>query len=287
MEGVYRAIPKGMGFALTTARTILPPIMQAVISIIVPFILLASMLSQIWSLNGHFDGFTVDRVGYIYTWQGQELVKRDANGKEMFRYSEMRYGDIGSVDANNSFKIMLFYQEHGLIRFLDNSLSDRSSEPFNLINEGFALPTLVCSSFDNGFWVWDQALLSLTRFDQNRNETVKIENVNQLCDRKLQPTRMFESGSRLYMVDDGAVLEFDLFGAYLKPIPVPSVNDVQVEEDVLFYRSNDTLYSFHLQKFEAGSFVLPDVRIKQLEVTNQRLFILTDNALSAFDTKAK
>ena len=261
--------------------------MPAVYSIIIPVILLGSMLTQIWSLEAPFDGFTVDRVGYIYTWQGQELVKRDVNGKEMFRYSEMRYGDIGSVDANNSFKIMLFYQEHGLIRFLDNSLSDRSSEPFNLINEGFALPSLVCSSFDNGFWVWDQALLSLTRFDQNRNETVKVENVNQLCDRKLQPTRMFESGSRLYMVDDGAVLEFDLFGAYLKPISIPSVNDVQVEEDVLFYRSNDTLYSFHLQKFEAGSFVLPNDQIKQLEVTNQRLFLLTDNALSAFDTKGQ
>ncbi|MFT5055252.1 MAG: hypothetical protein ACI97X_002288 [Oceanospirillaceae bacterium] len=244
-----------------------------------------SGLTLLWQVDKPFDGLTTDKVGNSYAWRGQELIKIDRKGNETFTYSELRYGDIESIDATNSFKIRLFYKEHGLIRILDNSLSDRSIAPFNLIEEGFALPTLICGSFDNGTWVWDQALLSITRFDQQRNRTVQVESLNQLVDRQLQPTAMFESGSRLYLVDEGAVLEFDLFGAYLKSIPIPDVKDVQVEENTLFYRSSDTLFSYHLQKFDAGSYILPNENIEHVTVTNSRLLTLDKVGLKAFSLK--
>jgi hypothetical protein len=244
-----------------------------------------SGLNLLWQLDRPFDGLTIDNVGNSYAWRSQELVKIDPDGKETFTFSEMRYGDIESVDASNSFKIRIFYKEHGLIRILDNSLSDRAIAPFNLINEGFALPTLICGSFDNGTWVWDQALLSITRFDQQRNRTVQVEGLNQLVDRQLQPTDIFESGNRLFLVDEGEVLEFDLFGAFLRTVPIPNATDVQVKENTLFYRSSDTLFSYHLQKFDAGSYILPSQNIEHLTVTNNRLLTLDNIGLKAFSFK--
>ncbi len=242
-------------------------------------------LKLLWELKGHFDGLTTDNVGNTFVWRGQELIKIDPHGKKTFTYSEMRYGDIESVDASNNFKIRLFYKEYGLIRILDNSLSDRAIAPFNLIDEGFALPTLICGSYDNGTWVWDQGQLSITRFDQQRNETVRVESLNQLVDRQLQPIAMFESGNRLYLIDNGAVLEFDLFGAYLRFIPIPDVADVQVAENTIFYRSIDTLFSYHLQNFEAGSYILPNKNVSQVTVTNSRLLTLDKEGLKAFSLR--
>ena len=254
-------------------------------SLLFLFILQQTGPDLLWQVDKRFNGIITDNVGNSYAWSGQELVKINQNGKETFTFSELLYGDIESVDASNCFKIRLFYKEHGLIRILDNSLSDRAIAPFNLIDEGFALPTLICGSFDNGTWVWDQALLSITRFDQQRNRTVEIESLNQLVDRKLQPTAMFESGNRLYLVDEGNVLEFDLFGAFLRTIPLHQGTDVQVQENVLFYRSSDTLFSNHLKTFEVSSYILPSQNIENVIVTNNRILVLDNVGLKAFSIK--
>lgn len=252
------------------------------------FLLIAAPLitvaqTHVWSVKGQFDGLSVDRVGNCYTWANEELTQYDSEGKAKYTFSDLAYGAIDYVDATNNFKIMVFYREHGLLRFLDNYLGTRYPIPFNLTQEGFSLPTLVCSSFDNGFWVWDQGLMALTRFDQQRTRTVELNYVNQIVGMDLQPVRMLESDNKLILVNPEQILLFDVFGAFIKKIAIANAQNVHLIEDQLFYRIDDDLFSYSLQTLEVERIELPKKKVRMMRISSNRVFVLNDEGISAYN----
>lgn len=250
---------------------------------IIPSTLLAQTL--VWSVKGQFDGISVDRVGNCYAWEDEELSQFNAKGEAKYTFSDLAFGSIDRVDATNNFKIMVFYREHGLIRFLDNYLGSRFPQPFNLSEEGFSLPTLVCSSFDNGFWIWDQGLMALTRFDQQRTRTVELNYVNQIIGMDLQPLRMLESNDQLVLVTSEHILLFDVFGTFIKKLPIANAQDVQLIEGQLYYRSEDNLLSYDLATLEQQRIVLPEKEIHMMRISSDRVFLLTEEGISAYNIK--
>ncbi|MDD1475334.1 hypothetical protein MEO41_29325, partial [Dolichospermum sp. ST_sed4] len=79
--------------------------------------------------------------------------------------SDKSIGNIGFVDASDPLKILLFYRDFGQIRFLDNSLSPQGNTIL-LDNIGFGSSTMVCSSDQNGIWLYEPVSFKLTRLDK-------------------------------------------------------------------------------------------------------------------------
>ncbi|MBK7816510.1 MAG: hypothetical protein IPJ60_02495 [Sphingobacteriaceae bacterium] len=76
------------------------------------------------------DYFTVDNLGNVFFIKENEMVKHLANGNYFNRYSNLKLGNITSVDATNALRIMLFYKDYQQLVFVDNQLTQKKRSCF-------------------------------------------------------------------------------------------------------------------------------------------------------------
>ncbi len=163
---------------------------------------------------------SVDPNGNVYVIDGSTLYKLTQNGSEWVKsqYSNFQLGDIASIDVDNPLKIMLFYQDEGMILFLDEKMNPLM-EPLNLMDAGMNNISLATYSTDNTIWLYDVVLHDLI----NVNFQLKELSRNHLSIEKFEPTQLISLQEKQLAMDDytSDVAFFDAFGTYLKTIRVP------------------------------------------------------------------
>ena len=166
---------------------------------------------------------SVDPNGNVYVIDGSTLYKLTQNGSEWVKsqYSNFQLGDIASVDVDNPLKIMLFYQDEGMILFLDEKMNPLM-EPLNLMDAGMNNISLATYSTDNTIWLYDVVLHDLI----NVNFQLKELSRNHLSIENFEPTQLISLQEKQLAMDDYMcdVAFFDAFGTYLKTIRVPGHN---------------------------------------------------------------
>ncbi len=173
-----------------------------------------------YSIEGRFDAFTTDEMGNVYALQGDELRLFDARGRSWLRNSVKTFGRIGVIDAFYSLKPMVFARSKGSWPCLDNTLSLQGSV-INLPRDGFVQVVLACMSVQNSFWFFDQRELALVRVDGQLRELAHTGRLDQVLGFSVEPAGMMEYDSKLYLNDPvHGILVFDLFGTYVKTIPM-------------------------------------------------------------------
>lgn len=236
-----------------------------------------------YHIVGAFDGMTTDNLGQLYVNRGPELFLYSNEGKLSYQYSDLSYGRIGSVDTRNPMKVQVFYPDFSNIVFLDNTLSKNREQSLRLDRLQLSLVHLACTSFDNGFWVYDPVNFRLLRFDQHMNVTNSIENVNQLVGASLDPTIMVEEGDWLYLNDPAqGIFRFDVFGTYSKMIPIKHVTGLQVRENDIFLTKKNGFSQFDTQTFEESEITLPIDQFSIIRLEKQHLYILDSKGVSVY-----
>jgi len=145
--------------------------------------------------------------------------------------------------------------------------------------------SVVCASYDNGLWVFDQVQYSLTRFNQQFKPTVQVKNLNQILGYTPQPVFMMEQNNHLYMSDtSNGVLQFDIFGTYIKTIPIKGLKKFQVFGDNLYYaQKTDYLNAFGLKTLQESTLELPVSDYIDIRISRNRLHILRADSLSVYE----
>lgn len=231
------------------------------------------------------DYFTSDNLGNTYVINEHEIFKYLPNGKLFNRFSNIQLGNITSVDASNPLKLLLFYRDFSKIQFLDNQLAE-SRGVISLQNLGLEQSTLACTSFDNGFWVYDQINFSLIRFNQAFNKVQEAKYINQNIGYEPQPTFMLEAGDWLYLNNPATgLLVFDIFGTYFKTIPLRGLSRFQVIGENLIYFKDKKLFTFSLKTLQENQIPLPDEEIKMLRVEKEKLIMLTSDKIKVYEVK--
>ncbi len=230
------------------------------------------------------DYFISDNLGNAYIIKGNEIFKYLPNGKLFNRYSNLMLGNITSVDATNPLKLLLFYRDFSKIQVLDNQLSE--NRVISLQDLGLEQSTLACTSFDNGFWVYDQISFSLIRFNQAFDKTQEVRNINQNIGYEPQPNFLHESGDWVYLNNpETGVLVFDIFGTYFKTIPLKGLKDFQIAGDNLLYFNDGKLQSYNLKTLQQAEVQIPPDEIQMLRVEKEKLMILTKESLKVYEVK--
>lgn len=192
---------------------------------------------EIRSIEGPFSFLTSDELGNVYTVYQNKLIKRDLNGTFLYDYSPFINGDISFVDAGDPFKILVFYQDFGLVEWLDNTLSPVSKIDLNDI--GMDLATLACNSYQNGIWFYLPPFLQLKRFDQFLNVSGESGNLYQATGIKVNPNFMVERDNILYLSDPShGILLFDKYGTFSKIVGVKGLSEFQVLGKKLVFLEN-------------------------------------------------
>ncbi|MGL4598546.1 MAG: hypothetical protein ACRCYO_13595 [Bacteroidia bacterium] len=218
---------------------------------------------------------TTDPLGNVYLAQNDELNKYDASGNLVRNYSDKTFGTISSIDATNPLRILVFNRDFARIAFLDNTLT-ANGDPVRLEMLGFANASLAASSHDNGLWIYDPLNYELIRFDRNLAIERRTGNLAQLIGIDLHPDFMMQQENYLLLNDPNrGVFLFDIFGTYIKMLPITAMHSMQIKQEKLIYFKAPQLRSLHLQTLEESVYEFPqDSSILQARIEQVGVFVM-------------
>jgi hypothetical protein len=230
---------------------------------------------------------TMDKLGYIYACDGTTIDKYNGNGEFMFSYSALSLGKISFIDACNPLKVIVFSRDFMRLLFLDNKLTPQQNTL--LLSDLNLFPTCVCTSYDNGFWVYDESVKQLFRYDAQQNLTNKSQDITYFADKEVNPSFIIESESGFLLVNDAenGIFVFDHFGTYLKTIPVHTDYFYVMNQQLLYVRE-DTLKTMNLQNLQQLNILLPEKGVWQVCIENKIMTVLThENTVKIYGIKPK
>jgi len=203
----------------------------------------------ILSLDGEVDQIYIDQLENLYTVQGDNIRKYLPNGKLQYEISPKRNGQLTYADFNDALRPMLYYRDQGLIQLLDNTLSEQGPA-VDLFTTFEASIWLASLSIDNHFWFYDTDNFELFRTDRNFSKTARSGNLTQVLGRSILPEWMLERNSILYVSDPAVgVLLFDLFGTYIKTLPIKGLKRFQIVKGELVYFKSGTICRYRAIEF--------------------------------------
>jgi hypothetical protein len=225
--------------------------------------------------------FSSDNLGNTYYIKGNTVEKHLPHGGLQNQYSSNKYGTIDRIDTGNPLQILLFYPDITKIVFLDNTLSvhhDISLEQYELEQV-----SLVCSSVNNSIWVYDQSSLQMIRFNQQMNKIQETGNIIQILGIEINPNFIAESNNHVYLNDPNiGILMFDIFGTYLKTIPIRDLDSFQVDELNLYYLIEGEISSFNFTTLEIKKIILPYQNIEQFRIEKNSIYSLRQHTLTKY-----
>ena len=133
-------------------------------------------------------------------------------------------------------------------------------------------------------WVYDGVAYTLTRFNQEMQRTIQILNLNQILGYTPDPKYLMEHDNHLYMsVPERGILQFDIFGTYIRTIPITGLTKFQVIGLTIFYsKSPGVLDAFHIKTLQENHFELPANDYVDMCINQDRIYLLSKDSLSAY-----
>jgi len=226
--------------------------------------------------NSHVE---IDAFGNIYVINDNEIVKYNVDGVLQKKFSTKRYGNIDFVDAMNPLKILVYYKDFQQILFLDNQLT-ASSNMISLESLGHEQSSLVCSSSNNSFWIYDKQNNELCRFDSELKSLVKTGNLKRILDVDMKPNYMQEHNNYVYLnCPSEGILVFDIYGTFYKTIPLKNLKEFNVVNGDVFYYDNYRLKQYQAQTFNTIEKQFTDTLISNVIWQNNKIYKIYQDSL--------
>lgn len=227
-------------------------------------------------------GFTTDYLGNIFRFTSGDVVKYDLNGNQTGIYSSREYGDISYVDATNPMKVLVVFNEFSKAIVLDNSMSANIS--FNLMMPGIPHISLICTSRDAGYWIFDPQAKQLKKLNEQFTVTIEGTNLRQVTDSDVVPQRILDSGNWVILfAENYGYLIFDRYGTYYKTIKTNASGDFQVSNDEIVYKEGDKMIMTDIKTGRVRSFLLPENSPgDKCRVESKRIYIQQLNSLKIY-----
>jgi hypothetical protein len=227
-----------------------------------------------------------DNLSNVYTISKDKFTKYDVKLKFQKEFSNKTFGNITTADVTNPLRPLLFYRDFGRIVFLDNTLS-QNGEPIALEKLGYPLATLAASSFDNGLWIYDQPSFELIRFDNALEISNRTGNLSQILGIELQPNFILEKDNHLFVNNPATgILIFDVYGTYIKTVPVVHLASFQVSDDNIIYFSEDILNSWNYKTAELSFYDEPrSESCISMRIERDAIFVQDSMTISSYIRK--
>jgi hypothetical protein len=253
-------------------------------------IVIVSILFQtskpMFEIPGETEQIYTDNLGSLYLVKDFSLYKYNSSGNLLFTYSDNYLGKISSIAIGEGLKTLVYYGENAQMIMLDNTLS-RVSEPINLNFSDLGTATLATTSVQNSFWFFEPLQGEIVRTTNTINIIFRSGNLDQMLNYHINPNFMIEFNNNLYLNDPKiGVLVFDIFGTYLKTIPIMGLEKFQVAEKGLYFYRDNHLFYYDFKDFNQSEIPLPAKGVLQALVSNKMMFIQTNQSVSGWDRKS-
>lgn len=236
-----------------------------------------------FTLETTSDAIVTDNLANVYVIDKDKITKYDMKLKFQKEFSNKNFGSITTADVTNALRPLLFYREFGRIVFLDNTLS-QNGEPIALEKLGYPLATLAASSYDNGLWIYDQPTFELLRFNTALEITNRTGNLSQILGIELQPNFILEKDNRLFVNNPSTgVLVFDVFGTYIKTIPIQNLTTLQVADDEVVYFKPAILRGWNITTSETTDYIWPEsASARNMRMEREAIFVQDSTKITSY-----
>ncbi len=221
----------------------------------------------------------IDNFANIYIIYYDEIKKYSPAGIFLKAFSNKQNGKIEDMDVTNPLKILVYYRDFQQVMFLDDQLTP-TSNIISLENVGYEQTSLICTSVNNSFWLYDKQNNQLLRFDSDLKELVKTGNLKRILDINIKPNYMREHGNYLYLnCPDEGILVFDIYGTFYKTIPVKKLNEFNIVNGNIFYFEKPALKEYRAQTFNTVEKLFPDTLLKKVYWQNDKYYEIYRDSL--------
>lgn len=195
----------------------------------------------------------VDRLGNVYYVDSKNtLSKFEPKINRTTKYADLKNGKISSIDVTNPLRIVVFYEDQAVVKFLDVNLTEINS--FQIRNnyiEGWI--SLVASSNNNGLWMYDNINRKLIKLGEQLNTQFSTGDLYLVLSKKITPNAIVEFSDELFLCDtSNGIFVFDLFGGYKKNLPYTLENFEQINTQNIQHKNSAILLNksdlFYFQK---------------------------------------
>ncbi|MCA1763125.1 MAG: hypothetical protein ABR574_01255 [Cryomorphaceae bacterium] len=233
---------------------------------------------EVYRIKDSADFIAFDNLFNLYRVKGSELFKYNSDGELQFRYSDKQIGDINTIDVTYPMRPLLTYPDLNYVVILDNTLSNNRGRK-NMLDYGISLATLATNSVQNHFWFYDGMNFSVSRFNENFRPISRTGNLAQVLGIELDPVAMTEFGNRLYINNPSSgIMVFDIYGTYLKTIPLKNIDTFQVFENEIAYCKDGKLLMYNTLLFKTEEISIP-VPCRAAYIQKNRVALLTDEGI--------
>ncbi|HEX8427799.1 hypothetical protein [Hymenobacter sp.] len=201
---------------------------------------------------------SLDRRGTLYVADAQNNVHQyGPDGQALNTYSPPQPGHVAQIEAWNTTKILVFYDDRQQLLLLDRFVAPISQ--LNLLDllDGTARATTLAP--DDRIWLLNESDLTLRQFDPTQPRNTRSTPLDLLIGRSKPDFRFLrEYQNNLYLVDRvNGIYVFDNLGNYRKKLPFLGLNTVGFRGDELYYLAEGAVQLFHLYNLTQRTLSLP------------------------------
>lgn len=221
----------------------------------------------------------IDNFGALFYTVGNTFYKKEPN--QNYNYSNVQLGSISSANAFNPLKIILFYKNFNTMVILDNRLSEIYKVDFNNI-QPYKNLTHISTGSDNTIWIFNQDTQQLELFDYKTNKTrattMPVE--SKVLDLK-------SNYNYSWLLTENFLYTYNYFGSTISKIKNDGFSHIAEDNGNLIIQRDHRLYFLAKDTTHLIPIHLPELFIKQFLVTNESLYIYTDETLHQFQLKIR
>ncbi|KUG06617.1 hypothetical protein [Solirubrum puertoriconensis] len=228
---------------------------------------------------------SLDRRGNLYVTDAQNNLRQfAADGQPLAVYSPPLPGHTASVEAWNTTKILVFYDDRQELQLLDRFMAPIGSTRLSELTEGGMVRTVTLAPDDN-IWLLNESNLTLNQLGRGQQQRFTISTPLDLLLGRTKPDFRFlrEYQNNLYLVDrTSGIWVFDNLGNYRKRLPYPGLSWVGFRGNELYYVQAGQVHFVDVYTAKERLLSIPTADVTQVLVGEQFLYTLTPAGVSVY-----
>lgn len=235
----------------------------------------------------HSRWIVTDKMQHLFLIKNDHtLLKYDAKGKLLYEYNENSLGAISSVDVQNPFFILVYYNDYTTVVILDRTLSEVRRQ--DLADLYIDQVQAIGIASDNNIWLFDNNTFTLKKIDAQNQILLESNDLSMLSAQIPDPTQLIEYQNKIYLnsPDDG-ILVFDQYANYFKTIDIKDAPHIQLYEEKIFYVKKHEFHAYTLRSFLTQKINLPisDQNLEQINIAQGRLYLRLEDMILVAQVK--
>ncbi|MCB0396045.1 MAG: hypothetical protein KDD36_05305 [Flavobacteriales bacterium] len=224
-----------------------------------------------------------DHMGSVYVVHGEEVKRFRMNAPDQVAtFSQKNSGTPSFLDVTNPLKPLLFYPDFMQVQLLDRQLA-AMGPPIALDQAGYPLTQLICTSHNNGYWIYDPEKQAIVRLDNDWKPTGQSGSLLQLMEKAPKPYWIQQANNKVYLGDhNNGILVFDIYGTWLHTLPILAPDRFKVVGDELHYVVNGMWHIHDMIRNTEVKYALPHEEISDFTIAGDRLYILGPKGIFSF-----